>query len=241
MKLIASVQSQPMVRARIRRLRNVRSARDIHWHRNQAEGTLLIGASATWGEVEAVLDLLNGDTGSSSTGWYTTVERKAEADVELSAEASLGLPVGIGVEISVLRVLGGGWSAGCELTDTRSISAEARYSLLSVGGHDENQDDDGSCDGIIGLRNTLDTSVTELGSWGLIEPWDSEPLADGCIQLGKSGDGGDNDGDDGDNGDDREGGLEPDKATCVAKTMAFPKGFRVTFQVLVLMIRQSHH
>ncbi|KAK5170994.1 uncharacterized protein LTR77_004138 [Saxophila tyrrhenica] len=170
----------------------------------KAEGTLLIGASATWGNFEAFMDLISGESSSSTSGFTPVIDRKAEAEVSLSAEATLGMPIGIGVGISILDLFTDSLSIGCELTDTPGIKAEASYSF-SVG-KDEEEEEEDTCSGIdwsIKLENKLGFSVIGAynGYWDLIEPYESEPLADGCITFGDD-DGNNDGGDDNDDGSD---------------------------------------
>lgn len=153
----------------------------------KAEGTLLLGASATWGGFEAVMDFLNPDA-SSATGFEPTIERKAEADVEVSVEATLGLPVGIGLGVTVFEV----WSVDVELTDTPALVADATFTASidaddCEGSQCDESDDDGDdCAGgiawSVGFQNTLSVSVTGFDPYD-IDVWTPDPIADGCINI----------------------------------------------------------
>jgi hypothetical protein len=189
----------------------------------KAQGTLLLGASATWDAIEAKMDLLN-PSNSYQTGFTPTLVRKAEAEVELSAEATLGLPIGIGVGIEVFSLK----SWDIELKDTPALVAEASFKAsidandCSGPGCEEEEEEPEECEGgiewSVGFRNTLAFAVTGFDDYEL-NVWDSPPFADGCINIfGGDDDGNDGDGDDGEDGgdgtDDGENDGSDDNGTC---------------------------
>jgi hypothetical protein len=163
-----------------------------------ATGSLLIGAAVAWDDIDIVLDLL--DSGDSHVNGLTPrFEHKAEATGELKIEASIGLPVRLGVQIEV----GGGlWSADAAIKDTPSINAEGKFEVSATVTDDGEivHDINGGCYGIawdIHFENTLQ-AVIEADGFGsleidLIEPQKSDPIAEGCI--GYVDDGTDNDSD----------------------------------------------
>jgi hypothetical protein len=163
-----------------------------------ATGSLLLGAAVAWDDVDIVLDLL--DTSSSHvTGLTPRFEHKAEATGELKIEASIGLPVRLGVGI---QILGGLWEADAAIKDTPSINAEGKFEVSATVTDDGEivHDINGGCYGIawdIHFENTLQAVIEAdlIGSfeYDLIEPQKSDPIAEGCI--GYVDDGTDNDSD----------------------------------------------
>ncbi len=159
----------------------------------QAQGTLLLGASATWSGFEATMDFLHPDQ-STQTGFEPAIQRKAEAAVELSATATLGLPMGIGFGISVADNL---WSADIQLTDTPALTASATFeasasddscqgSGCNATSTDDSGDENNGCQGgiywSVGFTNTLALTVTDLDPYN-IDVYSPPPLAAGCINL----------------------------------------------------------
>jgi hypothetical protein len=150
-----------------------------------ATGTLLIGATAVWDDVDVLIDLKNSGN-SHVTGLVPRFEHKAEATGELKIEASLGLPVKLGLGVEVLSV----WEASAAIVDTPSIVAEGSFEV-SASVSDEGTieyDINGGCYGIawnVHFENTLQAVVEAdlIGSWehDLIEPQESDPIAEGCI------------------------------------------------------------
>ena len=163
-----------------------------------ATGSLLIGAAVAWDDVDIVLDLLDSG-GSHVNGLIPRFEHKAEATGELKIEASIGLPVRLGVGI---QVAGGLWSAAAAIKDTPSINAEGKFEVSATVTDDGEivHDINGGCYGIawdIHFENTLQAVIEAdlIGSleFDLIEPQKSDPIAEGCI--GYVDDGTDNDND----------------------------------------------
>jgi cell division septation protein DedD len=163
-----------------------------------ATGSLLIGAAVAWDDVDIVLDLLDSG-GSHVNGLTPRFEHKAEATGELKIEASIGLPVRLGVGI---EVAGGLWSAAAAIKYTPSINAEGKFEVSATVTDDGEivHDINGGCYGIawdIHFENTLQAVIEAdyIGSleFDLIEPQESDPIAEGCI--GYVDDGTDNDND----------------------------------------------
>ncbi|CAG7554669.1 unnamed protein product [Fusarium equiseti] len=85
----------------------------------EATGTLLIGASVEWENIDILVDLLNGDN-SHSNGLTPVFKPRSEATGELSLRASLGLPVSVGVKLGILF---NGKKASSSKADTNKTTA----------------------------------------------------------------------------------------------------------------------
>ncbi|KAM0245967.1 hypothetical protein ACHAQJ_010402, partial [Trichoderma viride] len=151
-----------------------------------ATGTLLIGASVSWDNIDIMLDLLD-SSNSHANGLSPSFQHTAEASGELHLEASLGLPIKLGVGLSLFDGL---YEADAAIVDTPSIVAEGSFVVsASVGDDGEIEVDlDGSCYGIawdIHFENTLQAVLEgdDIGSatFNLIDPQESAPIAQGCI------------------------------------------------------------
>jgi len=151
-----------------------------------ATGTLLIGAAVAWDDIDILLDVIN--TGNSHVNGLTPrFEHKAEATGELKIEASIGLPVRLGVG---LELFSGLWTASAAIKDTPSINAEGSFEVSATVTDDGKIEHDinGGCYGIawnIHFENTLQAvlEAKAIGSreFDLIEPMESDPIAEGCI------------------------------------------------------------
>ncbi|KAL5383438.1 hypothetical protein PMIN02_009604 [Paraphaeosphaeria minitans] len=112
----------------------------------EATGELLIGAGVEWDNVDIMLDLL--DSGNShANGLVPQFVHKAEAQGELSMEASLGLPVKLGIGVDIFDGL---WQADAAVVDTPSVVLEGSFEV-SAEVTDEGTieyDIDGGCYGI---------------------------------------------------------------------------------------------
>ncbi|KAF4980569.1 hypothetical protein FZEAL_3448, partial [Fusarium zealandicum] len=168
----------------------------------EATGSLLIGAAVEWDNIDVTLDLLDGQN-SHANGLIPTFSHTAQASGELKVEASLGLPVKLGIGIDILS---GAWQADGSIVDTPSVVLEGAF-VLSAEVIDEGtieQDINGGCYGIawdIHFENTLQAVIEVDGldplELDLIEPQESDPIAEGCIGYvddGTSDDDGDSDG-----------------------------------------------
>jgi hypothetical protein len=151
-----------------------------------ATGSLLIGAAVAWDNVDIVLDLLHSD-GSHANGLIPRFEHKAEATGELKIEASIGLPVRLGIEVDILK---GSWTADAAIKDTPSINAEGKFEVSATVSDDGEiaYDINGGCYGIawdIHFENSLQAVIEADGIGSLeidlIEPQKSDPIAEGCI------------------------------------------------------------
>ncbi|XEV07010.1 hypothetical protein FSHL1_012297 [Fusarium sambucinum] len=160
-----------------------------------ATGTLLVGASVEWENIDVLVDLV--DTSKSHSNGLTPVFKpRSEATGELKLEASLGLPVSVGVKLSILFGIGK-LSGG--IMDTPSVVLEGSFEASA-----ELDDDgdisggiEGDCYGIawnIHFENELDAFYKwgndEPTKYPLIEPLESDPIAEGCIGYVNDGTGG---------------------------------------------------
>ncbi|KAF5025513.1 hypothetical protein F66182_2418 [Fusarium sp. NRRL 66182] len=173
----------------------------------EASGTLLVGAGVEWENIDILIDMKNSDN-SHSEGLTPKFTHTAEAKGELKAEASLGLPISLGLQA---RVLGGLWKARAGVKDTPSIVLQGSFEVSADITEDGEilSDVGGDCYGIawnIHFENTLDAFVDASGigekSFQLIEPMESDPIAQGCIGYVNDGTG-----DDGDSGFDDDIGM----------------------------------
>ncbi|KAK0384807.1 hypothetical protein NLU13_7285 [Sarocladium strictum] len=149
-----------------------------------ATGQLLIGGNVDWNDIDMTIDLLD-TSQSSAKGFKPVFTQKVEAEGELEASASLGLPLKLGVAITIA----GSWNAEAALKDTPSINAEGRfkgeYKKAADGTVTASAD---TCYGIdynVFLGNNVDayisgSKIREM-SWPLMEPYRGPPIAQGCI------------------------------------------------------------
>jgi hypothetical protein len=169
----------------------------------KATGQLLIGANIVWDNIDILLDLVNNDN-SHVRNLVPRFDPVAQASGRLFMQASLGLPIGIGVQIDVSAPLVGNiWHADASIVDTPSIVAQGRFAIAgSIG-------DDGdfsltinkgkSCYGItwsIFFTNqvpaVLDAKYFKYWTYDIVPIQKSAPIASGCI--GYVDDGSDDDG-----------------------------------------------
>ncbi|UZP42902.1 hypothetical protein NXS19_010718 [Fusarium pseudograminearum] len=167
----------------------------------EATGTLLIGASLEWENIDVLVDLLH-HSNSHSNGLTPVFKPRSEATGELKLEARLGLPVSVGVSLSVL---GGFWKRRGGIMDTPAVVLEGNFKASA-----ELDDDgdvaggiEGDCYGIdwnIHFENSLDAFI-RIGDdppdkTPLIEVMKSDPIAEGCIGYVNDGTGGGSSGSD---------------------------------------------
>ncbi|EXL97553.1 hypothetical protein NOF04DRAFT_7521 [Fusarium oxysporum II5] len=179
----------------------------------EATGTLLIGASVEWENIDILIDLVN--SGNSHTNDLTPVfKHTAGATGELKMEASLGLLASVGVELKLLSRL---WEAKRGVVDTPSVVLEGSFEMSATVTDDgENLANiDGDCYGIawnIHFENSFNAFVTigkSTTTIPLVDPLKSDPIAQGCIGYINDGTS--------DDGSDDEGGLFAD---CVGSQPA---------------------
>ncbi|CEI70310.1 hypothetical protein FVEN_g1171 [Fusarium venenatum] len=161
----------------------------------EATGTLLIGASVEWENIDILVDFLD-DSRSHSNGLKPVFKPRSEATGELKLEASLGLPVSAGVKLGILFDY---WTLKGGVRDTPSVVLEGSFEANAV--LDDNGDIstsiEGDCYGIawnIHFENALDAFYQwdddEAVKFPLIEPLKSDPIAEGCIGYVNDGTGG---------------------------------------------------
>ncbi|KAM0391926.1 hypothetical protein ACHAQC_006728 [Fusarium culmorum] len=167
----------------------------------EATGTLLIGASVEWEDIDVLVELLH-HSNSHSKGLTPVFKPRSEATGELELEARLGLPVSVGV---MLNVLGGFWKRRGGIMDTPAVVLEGDFKA----GAELDEDGDvtggieGECYGIawnIHFENALDAFYRwgddEPVKFPLLEPLESDPIAQGCIGYVNDGTGGGSSGSD---------------------------------------------
>jgi hypothetical protein len=167
----------------------------------EATGTLLIGSSVEWENVDILIDLLDSDN-SHSNGLTPVFKPRTEAAGELSMSASLGLPVSVGIALDVFLF----YEAKAGIKDTPSVVLEGGFSAsaeLNDDGEIETSIE-GDCYGIawnVHFENALDAFIDADGfdplEFPLIEPLKSDPIAEGCIGYVNDGTGDDGGGSDG--------------------------------------------
>ncbi|KAG7409581.1 hypothetical protein Forpe1208_v011756 [Fusarium oxysporum f. sp. rapae] len=112
----------------------------------EATGTLLIGASVKWQNIDILIYLLD-SSHSHSNGLTRALTHRTEATGELKMEASLGLPASVGVKLNVLAGL---WSAKGGGVGTPSVVLEGGVEVSATVTDDGEilADVDGDCYGI---------------------------------------------------------------------------------------------
>ncbi|EWZ31361.1 hypothetical protein FOCG_08468 [Fusarium oxysporum f. sp. radicis-lycopersici 26381] len=161
----------------------------------EATGTLLIGASVEWENIDILIDLVN--SGNSHTNGLTTVfKHTAEATGKLKMEASLGLLASVGVELKLLPEL---WEAKGGVVDTPSVVLEGSFEMGATVTDDGETlaDIDGDCYGI--AWNTISRTPS-------MHPLKSYSIAQGCIGYVNDGTC--------DDGSDDEGGMSGTGMDC---------------------------
>ncbi|WXC50415.1 hypothetical protein QX201_010074 [Fusarium graminearum] len=167
----------------------------------EATGTLLIGASVEWENIDILVDLLD-DSRSHSNGLTPVFKPRAEATGQLKLEASLGLPISVGVKLGIIF---DHWTVKGGVMDTPSVVLEGSFEANAA--LDDNGDIsasiEGDCYGIawnIHFENTLDAFYRwgddEPVKFPLLEPLESDPIAQGCIGYVNDGTGGGSSGSD---------------------------------------------
>ena len=147
-----------------------------------ASGNLEAGVNMAWPDAKAHLDLVNSDPSASTNGgWTPTVDKVFNvSDGKLAINGSLGLPLGIGIGISIAD---GKLNKSVSITDTPSIELDSIFNTPGNQKRDHARDfmdlyrrqDTEQCtngieeivkfNDIVGL-NVVDLWKTQLASWG---------------------------------------------------------------------------
>lgn len=169
----------------------------------EATGNLLIGTAVEWNDIDVLLDFLH-PSNSHAKGFIPHFVANANASGELKIEGKLGLPVKLGLGVELIEGL---WDADAAIVDTPALVMEGKFEVsaeVDTDGNIEHSINDG-CYGIawdIHFENTLAAVIEadDIGklTYNLIDPQESEPIAQGCIGYVQ-------DGTDDDDSDDPEG------------------------------------
>ena len=142
-----------------------------------ASGNLEAGVNMAWPDAKAHLDLINSDpSASTNDGWTPTVDKVFNvSDGQLAINGSLGVPLGIGIGISIAD---GKLNKSISITDTPSIELD---SVFNTPGNQkrshprelaprQEQCTNGiqevvKFNDIVGI-NVVDLWKTQLASWG---------------------------------------------------------------------------
>ncbi|KAF5025739.1 hypothetical protein F66182_2206 [Fusarium sp. NRRL 66182] len=151
----------------------------------KSTGSLLMGAEVQWDDIDAKIDLLS-PRNSYANNIVPSFSTRAESSGQVNIEASLGMPLKLGVGISIMS---GFWKAEAVIRDTPAASLGAGFTASAdTTGTNIN----GGCYGVawdINFGNTLQAVVAVDGfipvEYDLIEPLGSEPIAEGCIAYKK--------------------------------------------------------
>lgn len=143
-----------------------------------ASGNLEAGVNMAWPDAKAHLDLINSDASASTNeGWTPTVDKVFNvSDGQLAINGSLGVPLGIGIGISIAD---GKLNKSISITDTPSIELDSVFNTDGNQKRAHPRDlaprQDGQCNNgiqeiikfndIVGL-NVVDLWKTQLASWG---------------------------------------------------------------------------
>ncbi|KAJ4253982.1 hypothetical protein NW762_010383 [Fusarium torreyae] len=152
----------------------------------KATGALLMGSTVNWENIDAQIDLLD-SSNSYANNMVPSFTSDAKAAGEVRAEASLGMPLKLGVGISLLNDL---WFAEAVIKNTPAVALGAGFKASA--GTSTGIDVNGGCYGVawdVTFKNSLQ-AVAEVRGWSpaeydLIEPMGSKPIAEGCIGYKK--------------------------------------------------------
>ncbi|THX92470.1 hypothetical protein D6D02_10445 [Aureobasidium pullulans] len=147
----------------------------------QAAGQMLVGASMNWPNIHANLDLLD-KSKSTQSGFTPTVEKKFNAWGDVTASASLSLPVTIFFGVDILN---GKYAMGASMVDTPAVSATAELAIAADYGTGASNSITSStgCFGIkynIGLSNDLSVHLLDVSTITL-SSYQKPNLANGCL------------------------------------------------------------
>ncbi|KAG9519860.1 hypothetical protein KCU93_g7884, partial [Aureobasidium melanogenum] len=144
----------------------------------EAVGQILAGVNLDWPEMGMFVDFLLPGS-AKSYGFSPIVTPVFKASGEITATASLGIPIGINLGVSVLD---GIWEESLALVNTPAIQAVAEYSAsydkeegVQLGGDE--------CAGIYfysNVVNSLELEVPFVGAFDLGK-WEGPKFIEGCV------------------------------------------------------------
>ncbi|THZ36887.1 hypothetical protein D6C86_10214 [Aureobasidium pullulans] len=144
----------------------------------EAVGQILAGVNLDWPEMGMFVDFLLPGS-AKSYGFSPIVTPIFQASGEITATASLGIPIGINLGVSVLD---GIWEEKLALVNTPAIQAVAEYSAsydneqgVQLGGDE--------CPGIYFYSNVVNSLELEVPFVGAFElgKWEGPKFIEGCI------------------------------------------------------------
>jgi hypothetical protein len=149
--------------------------------RVQAAGQLLVGASLNWPKIHANLDLLD-KSKSTQTGFTPEIVKKFDAWGDVTAEASLSLPVTLFFGVDILN---GKYQKGVSMVNTPAVTATAELAIAASYGTGASNSITSStgCFGIkynMGLSNNLAVHLLDISTVTLLD-YQRPNLADGCL------------------------------------------------------------
>lgn len=147
----------------------------------QAAGQMLVGASMNWPNINAELNLLD-KSKSTQSGFTPEITKKFDAWGDVTASASLSLPVTFFFGVDILD---GKYSKGISLVDTPAVSASAELAIAASYGTGASNGITSStgCIGIkynIGLSNDLSVHLLDVSTYTL-SSYQKPNLANGCL------------------------------------------------------------
>lgn len=137
-----------------------------------ALGQVLAGADLRWAYMGAHVDLFHLDQ-TTGHGFDPQIIPVFNVSGQINATASLGIPVGLGVEISILNK----WTKEIAVVDRPAIEAVAMYSASNTGGSN-------GCQGISWYANFVNQLTLELfdeDNQYDIGSWDGPAFLSGCV------------------------------------------------------------
>jgi hypothetical protein len=147
----------------------------------QAAGQMLVGASLNWPKIHANLDLLD-KSKSVQTGFTPEIVKKFDAWGDVTADASLSLPVTLFFGVDILN---GKYQKGVSLVNTPAVTASAELAIAASYGTGASNSITSStgCFGIkynIGLSNNLAVHLLDINTVTLLD-YQRPNLANGCL------------------------------------------------------------
>ncbi|KAG9511916.1 hypothetical protein KCV07_g9837, partial [Aureobasidium melanogenum] len=144
----------------------------------EAVGQILAGVNLDWPEMGMFVDFLLPGS-AKSYGFSPIVTPVFKASGEITATASLGIPIGINLGVSVLD---GIWEESLALVNTPAIQAVAEYSA-SYDNEEGVQLGGDECAGIYfysNVVNSLELEVPLVGAFDLGK-WEGPKFIEGCV------------------------------------------------------------